>query len=362
MQPNTQALVRIEPYQRREMSLDEMMSLSEIFIKSGFFADCKSQYQAVVKILAGVELGLEPFAALSELHVIQGKIVMSAGLLAKKVKQSGKYDYRVKEQSDKVCVVEFFQNAEKIGTSTFTLDDAKKAQVKNLDKFPRNMLFARAMSNGVRWYCPDVTGNTVVYAEGEIETDEAEAVTQEPEKKRSKKAAPVVTVEASGETTVIPVPENPPERHPKLIFWDACKEASVGKDQAAAIWKEAEEKLDYAMAILSQLTVPPSDDFLDGVAEPITEQQAAMEAQAPSILPLTRSAKDLRNDPVGFDSSAVWKWIKFNQLDATEPNAQRIYKIIEVNSSEVTKRGATKPERVTNWEAVVYQIKFEFSR
>jgi hypothetical protein len=35
-------------------------------------------------------------------------------------------------------------------------------------KFPRNMLFARAMSNGVKWYCPDVTSGVTVYSEGEI--------------------------------------------------------------------------------------------------------------------------------------------------------------------------------------------------
>lgn len=39
------------------------------------------------------------------------------------------------------------------------------------------MLFARALSNGVRWFCPDVFAGNVVYVpgelDGEIVTDEA---------------------------------------------------------------------------------------------------------------------------------------------------------------------------------------------
>ena len=56
----------------------------------------------------------------------------------------------------------------KIGNSTFTIDDAKKAGTKNVDKFPKNMLFARAMSNGVRWYTPDIF-NGSVYTPEELE-------------------------------------------------------------------------------------------------------------------------------------------------------------------------------------------------
>ncbi|NBO17384.1 MAG: hypothetical protein EBV07_00610 [Proteobacteria bacterium] len=52
-----------------------------------------------------------------------------------------------------------------IGNSTFTIEDAKKAGTKNTDKFPRNMLFARAMSNGVKWYTPDVFAGPVYVPE-----------------------------------------------------------------------------------------------------------------------------------------------------------------------------------------------------
>jgi hypothetical protein len=93
---------------------------------------------------------------MSGIHIIQGKPTIGAGLMAARVKGFGKYDYKVIEHNDKVCSIEYFQGKESIGVSTFTIEDARKAGTKNLDKFPKNMLFARAMSNGVKWFTPDI--------------------------------------------------------------------------------------------------------------------------------------------------------------------------------------------------------------
>ncbi len=132
-------------------SLTEIMSIGKAFAESGMFPDIKTAAQAVVKIQAGAEMGIPPFAAMSGIHIIQGKPTVGAGLMAANVKGSGKYDYRVVESTEKVCSIDFYQGKEKIGNSTFTIEDAKKAQTKNLDKFPKNMLFARAISNGVKY-------------------------------------------------------------------------------------------------------------------------------------------------------------------------------------------------------------------
>jgi hypothetical protein len=142
------------------------------------FPDIKSAAQAIVKIQAGAELGIAPFAAMSGIHIISGKPTIGAGVMAAMVKASGKYDYRVIEQTDKVCTIDYYQGVERIGTSTFTIEDAKKAGTKNTDKFPRNMLFARAMSNGVKWYTPDVFAGPV-YVPEEMDF----AILQEPTKR-----------------------------------------------------------------------------------------------------------------------------------------------------------------------------------
>jgi len=138
------------------MPVNDIMIMAKTFAESGMFTDAKQMGQAFVKIQAGQEIGIPPFAAMSGIHIIQGKPTIGAGLIASTVKGSGKYDYKVIKLDDKICSLDFYQGKENIGNSTFTIDDAKKALTKNIEKFPKNMLFARAISNGVKWFCPDV--------------------------------------------------------------------------------------------------------------------------------------------------------------------------------------------------------------
>lgn len=144
-----------------KLPLTEIMTIAKSFAESGMFTDIKSAAQAVVKILAGQEIGIPPFAAMSGIHIIQGKPAIGAGLMAASVKGSGKYNYKVTEQTEKICSIDFYQGKELIGNSTFTEADAKKAGTKNMDKYPKNMLFARAISNGIKWFTPDVFSGPV---------------------------------------------------------------------------------------------------------------------------------------------------------------------------------------------------------
>jgi len=148
-----------------QLPLQEVMSIAKAFAESGMFVDTKSAAQAIVKIQAGQEIGMPPFAAMTGIHIVQGKPTIGAGLIASRVKGSGKYDYKVMQQDEKICSIDFYQGKEKIGNSTFTIEDAKKALTKNIDKFPKNMLFARAISNGVKWFCPDVFSGPVYVPE-----------------------------------------------------------------------------------------------------------------------------------------------------------------------------------------------------
>lgn len=149
-------------------NMDDLARLSEMFARSGYFTDAREAAQVGVKILAGREMGIGPFASVNGFHIISGRPAMGANLMAAAVKASGKYDYRVREMGVEACRIEFFQAGESIGVSEFTIADARKAGTKNLDKFARNMLFARAMSNGVRWFCPDVFMGAAVYTPEEL--------------------------------------------------------------------------------------------------------------------------------------------------------------------------------------------------
>lgn len=163
--------LEIKPNKEEEMEekslvisqvLQETMSLGDVFIKSGMFPDLKSQAQAVVKILAGKELGLSPLQSITDIYIVNGKVALQAKVIASLIKKSNKYDYHIDKLDNEECIISFFQlngKMEKIGESIFTMKDAAKAGIVNKDvwkNYPRNMLFSRAISNGGRLYCADV--------------------------------------------------------------------------------------------------------------------------------------------------------------------------------------------------------------
>jgi len=166
-----------------------IMDLGNVMADSKFFG-CTPP-QAITKILMGRELGMGDAEAMTKIHVIQGRPELSSNAIAAAVKSHPKYDYRVKENTSKKCVVEFFEinhdhSKESIGLSEYSIDDAKNAGLagKNVWKqHPKAMLFARAISQGYRTHCPDVFKLTV-YAEGEISNQIEEIVDVEPQVKR----------------------------------------------------------------------------------------------------------------------------------------------------------------------------------
>ena len=147
-------------------------ALGDIFVKSKFFEDAKDQSQAIVKILAGREVGLQPIESMTGIHIIKGKISFGANMMAAAVKKHPKYDYKVTEHTQDKCVIDFIEGGNKTGTSSFSIADAKRAGLNittgSWYKYPKAMLFARAMSAGVRYYCPDVFGYAPVYVPEEM--------------------------------------------------------------------------------------------------------------------------------------------------------------------------------------------------
>lgn len=159
-----------------------LMDLGGVLSKSGYFSDVKDVAQAIVKVLAGREMGFGPIASMTGIYIVKGKPSMGANLIAAAVKRSGKYDYRVKTHTADECSIEFYERVdgkrELIGLSTFTKADAAKAGTQNIDRFPRNMLFARAMSNGAKWFCADVFGGPIYTPEelGAAVDDDGEVI------------------------------------------------------------------------------------------------------------------------------------------------------------------------------------------
>jgi hypothetical protein len=144
-------------------NLDELQRLAKMMCASGFFKNAEDIARSGVKILAGQELGIGPIASMTHVYFINGRLAYEAAILASAVKRKG-YNYKVLEHTNKICTINFLDGGEVIGTSTFSIEDAKLAGLDSKDvwkKYPRNMLYGRAMSNGCRWYCADIFGGAV---------------------------------------------------------------------------------------------------------------------------------------------------------------------------------------------------------
>lgn len=272
----TTALTTIQ-HRPSQYSLNELQTIGSAFSASRMFPDISQQGQALVKILAGHEMGIAPFASMSGIHIIKGKATIGANIMAALIKGSGKYDYRIVTLSNTECEVEFFQGKESIGKSKFDMADAKAAEVLGngtWKKFPKNMLFARAISNGMRWYCPDVTNGQTVYTPEEMgaEVDEEGnltkapvEVTPEPAPAKERKAIPLMAEKAAADKQALIDTENPNVKQIRNLRQNLITEAielgmKFSDDKAAVKWfnglaKNAADALNLNARNISEFTL-----------------------------------------------------------------------------------------------------------
>lgn len=159
-------------------TMDDLARFAKAAAQSGYFQDAQQAAQAMVKIAYGKELGLGPVAALSGVHIVKGNPTLSATTVASLIKRSGRYTFRLREHTTTLCTIAFYEAEEHLGDSTFTLDDARAAGLLNnpmWKKYARNMLWARALTNGARWHCSDVFHGPI-YTPDELRDGAAELI------------------------------------------------------------------------------------------------------------------------------------------------------------------------------------------
>lgn len=142
---------------------------------SKLYPHIKTPAQAAVVLQKARSYGLCPTVIADGLYFVGGKPALSAQLIATLLKRSGRYDFRVKSKTEKECSVEFWEVIngvrESLGVETFTLAMATRAGLAsgaNWKKFPEAMLWARALTAGVRARCPDALGGNPVYSVEEL--------------------------------------------------------------------------------------------------------------------------------------------------------------------------------------------------
>lgn len=162
---------------------------ARLFAMSGLFADIKGQSleqsiaQAFVKISLGESMGFNPAESMTGIDLIQGRVAISANMRASRMQRAG-YEWDILQLDDKGCRLQLkYQGkllmCEQIDSDTgavsrvpvvvsFTAADAATAgliQKDNYKKNPRNMFFARAITNAQRWYAPGVLSVNILTVE-----------------------------------------------------------------------------------------------------------------------------------------------------------------------------------------------------
>jgi hypothetical protein len=154
--------------------MDDLAELGDALLSTGWFTDVGKVAQAAIKVLAGRELGLGPVESMRQLHIVEQRIELSADLLAQRVKLHPRYDYRVERVDEEACAIRFFQDGESIGVSVFDMGDATQAGLAGRDnwkRWPRQMLFNRAMTQGVKFFVPDIAATWQYEVPAEIEPE-----------------------------------------------------------------------------------------------------------------------------------------------------------------------------------------------
>lgn len=193
---STTAVTRRNGAPPTSLNVADPIALGQVLAASGFFQDSRDAAQAAVKVMAGAELGFGPVASMTGVYIVKGRVTISANLMAAAIKRHPAYTYRVRVHDEESCVIDFIEDGDVIGTSAFSMDDARKAGLagsQTWKQYPRNMLFSRALSNGAKWYCPDVFGGPIYTPDelGAVVDGESGEVIEAPVVQPAAIAAPV---------------------------------------------------------------------------------------------------------------------------------------------------------------------------
>lgn len=162
-------------------NLEDLQRIARMCAESGFFQDARQLAQACVKIAAGAEYGVPPIVSMAKVNIIKGRVSISAEIMASSMKHAG-YKLKVRFEGEQICTITVIDpDGIELGDSTFSMDDAKRAGLlggEGWRKYPRNMLYARAVSNAARWFAPEVLTGAITPEE--LGGDENAAQEYEP--------------------------------------------------------------------------------------------------------------------------------------------------------------------------------------
>ena len=137
--------------------VNDIQTMALAVVKSGLFG-MKTVEQATALMLIAQAEGYHPALAARDYHIIQGRPTLKAEtMMARFQQQGGKVEW--KTLTDKEVTATFSHPSGGSATITWTFEQAKQAGLTNKDNwknYPRAMLRARVVSEGIRTVFPGV--------------------------------------------------------------------------------------------------------------------------------------------------------------------------------------------------------------
>lgn len=212
----------------QDFALADLKSIAEDAWKSRSYSAIASKEQALVKILAGRELGIPPMTSISKVYVVQGRTAIEGEVMADLIKRSEKHDFRIIKTTATGCKLQFLKNGkpeddDNKGIVEFNEEMARRAGLINKDnwrKYPEEMYYWKAIAKGARRYCPHIIHGAYTYDEMDMSLDQLGqtpqgAVTIKADKVVDAEVSPTHPVSAEPEKKEEPKQEAKPEPKPK---------------------------------------------------------------------------------------------------------------------------------------------------
>ena len=140
-------------------SVSDVMAMADVVVKSGLFPAFRTRESAAALMLLCRAKGLDPMTAIERYHVVQGRPVMRAdAMLGEFVRMGGKVEWH--QRDDQEARATFSHPLGGTVTVSWTMEQATAAKLTGKEvwrQYPRQMLHARCVSEGVRSVLPGAT-------------------------------------------------------------------------------------------------------------------------------------------------------------------------------------------------------------
>ena len=153
---------------------DQIWAEAGALIRAGMFPQkFKTAEEAFMVALYGREIGLSTQRAWKQIHLIKGQPALEVHLQVAMVRQAiPGLIWKIKEHTDKICVIEHGRSRDDLNETTFTWAEAEAAgltkpyrsgEPSNYVKDGKSMMYARCAGRAVRWFYPETQSGGLLH-------------------------------------------------------------------------------------------------------------------------------------------------------------------------------------------------------